>query len=378
MKQSLLIVDDEPSNLQKLQRTFLEDFRIFQADSGDRALDLLKIESVDVIITDQRMPGMSGVDLLSRSLRWCPQALRVILTGYTDVDYLMDAINQGNVHRYITKPWEPFALRQTVLKDLEHARLKRQNQFLEEQLRIAKEVQNQLLPRRIPRLPGLDIAGVCRPAGQVGGDYYDFLQLNPHQLWFAVGDISGKGISAALLMASLQASLRSQVPRQRATLGALLAEINSLLGALTEDNKFATLFCGVIDDKRRQLTYANAGHNPAFLLSAGLSASTANGPNHPHRLEATGPPLGLFSGSRYEEVTVGTTTGDTLVVYTDGIIEARNSRGEDFGEHGVLGPSGDATLSSQELQQEVIRGVLEHRGDRPLTDDLTLVVIKWQ
>ncbi len=378
MKQDLLIVDDEPSNLQKLQRTFLEDFQIFQADSGDQALALLQGRSVDVIITDQRMPGMSGVDLLSQSLRWCPHALRIILTGYTEVDFLMDAINQGHVHRYITKPWEPFALRQTVLQDLEHARLKRENQFLEEQLRIAKEVQNQLLPRRIPHLGSLDIAGVCRPAGQVGGDYYDFLQLNDHQLWFAVGDISGKGISAALLMASLQALLRSQILQQGEALGALLAEINSLLGSLTEDNKFATLFCGVIDEKRRRLTYANAGHNPAFLLSTPSSAAHKDGPNNLRRLEASGPPLGLFSGSHYREVTAATKTGDTLIVYTDGIIEARNAQGKDFGEQGVIELAGNATRSSQELQQEVIRRVVEHRGDRPLTDDLTLVVIKWR
>lgn len=152
---TLLIVDDEVSNLQKLRRTFVEDCRILQARTGDQALRLLQRETVDAIITDQRMPGMSGVELLRRSLDFCPESRRIILTGYSETDYLMDAINEGQVHRYIIKPWEPFALRQTVLEDLEHFRLKKAHQLVEEQLRIAREVQAHLFPQDLPPVPGL-------------------------------------------------------------------------------------------------------------------------------------------------------------------------------------------------------------------------------
>ncbi len=196
----LLIVDDELANLQKLKRTFVNEFGIHEAKSGEEALVLLKDYSISAIIADQRMQGMTGVDLLRQSLQIQPDAIRIILTGYTDVGDLMDAINKGHVHRYVTKPWEPFALRHTVKQELERWRLKRENELLEEQLRIAKEVQSYLFPQTFPKMETLDYTGVCRAARGVGGDYYDFLKLTPTQLCIGLADISGKGISAALLM----------------------------------------------------------------------------------------------------------------------------------------------------------------------------------
>ena len=115
----ILIVDDEPANLQKLKRTFVGEFVVHEASGAEAALLLLEKHKVAAIITDQRMPGMTGVELLERSLALNPDAVRIILTGYTDVEDLMDAINQGHVHRYITKPWDPFSLRETVRRELE-------------------------------------------------------------------------------------------------------------------------------------------------------------------------------------------------------------------------------------------------------------------
>ncbi len=122
---NLLIVDDEVSNLHKLRRTFFGDFRIFEALTGQDAIQLLRKQDVDVIITDQRMPETTGIDVLRESLLLQPEAVRIILTGYTEIDYLMNAINEGQVHRYITKPWEPFSLKRTVMQDLELVNLRR-------------------------------------------------------------------------------------------------------------------------------------------------------------------------------------------------------------------------------------------------------------
>ena len=138
-RHSILIVDDELANLQKLKRTFLDDYEVFEASAGEEALDLLRRRSVTAIITDQRMPGMNGVEFLRRSLDLCPDSVRIILTGYTEVEDLMDAINKGHVHQYITKPWEPFALRETVKRELESWELRKENERLSKELQKANE-----------------------------------------------------------------------------------------------------------------------------------------------------------------------------------------------------------------------------------------------
>lgn len=133
-KHSILIVDDEPANLQKLKRTFIDEYTVIEAGSGEEALEKLRHSPVTAIVTDQKMPGMVGVELLKRSLSLSPDSVRVILTGYTEVEDLMDAINEGHVHRYITKPWDPFSLKEMIRKELENWGLRRENQRLADEL----------------------------------------------------------------------------------------------------------------------------------------------------------------------------------------------------------------------------------------------------
>ena len=313
---SLLIVDDEEANLQKLRRTFINDFEVHEATSGEQATEMLSQQVFDAIITDQRMPGISGVELLRRSLEMSPQSVRIILTGYTEIEDLMDAINKGQVDRYVTKPWEPFSLRQGVIQDLELRELKRERQLWSEQLRIAKEVQSMLFPQVLPEIENLEYTGFCRPAREVGGDYYDFLQLEPEKLWVAVGDISGKGMSAALLMANLQGLLRSQAVRHGEAIDGLVAEVNRFLHQTTAETKFATLFCGLLDTPSRRLHYVNAGHCCPLL------ARSVNGELAITPLEATGTIVGMFSDTPFRQETVELEAGDLLVVFTDGATEA--------------------------------------------------------
>ncbi|RPJ62170.1 MAG: sigma-54-dependent Fis family transcriptional regulator [Acidobacteria bacterium] len=138
-KHEILIVDDEPANLQKLKRTFLTDYTVHEAKTGDEALLILKERPVVAIVTDQRMPGMSGVNLLRQAREVRPDSIRIILTGFTEVEYLMDAINQGQVHRYITKPWEPVALKEALRQEIERWQLRKENERLSEELRLANE-----------------------------------------------------------------------------------------------------------------------------------------------------------------------------------------------------------------------------------------------
>ncbi len=136
-KYDVLVVDDEPANLQKLKRTLHGEFTVYEAGGGEEALQILRRQPVAVIITDQRMPGLSGVELLRKAIEVCPDSVRIILTGYTEVEDLMDAINQGHVHRYITKPWEPFALKEAVKRELESWELRRENERLAGELQTA-------------------------------------------------------------------------------------------------------------------------------------------------------------------------------------------------------------------------------------------------
>lgn len=383
-RQKLLIVDDETSNLQKLQRTFFRDFEILQAGTAEEALQLLERYPVDVIITDQKMPGMSGVELLEKSVLSRPEALRIVLTGYTELDYLMDAINLGRAHRYITKPWEPFALRQTVLQDLDHLRLKRQSRILEEQLRIAHEVQRHLFPRTLPDIPGVECVGVCQTAELIGGDYYDFLKLSSEELLLAVGDISGKGISAALLMASLQASVRSHAAFHKDSLDGMFRELNTLMLASTDDSKFASLFCGIVNSRDRTLRYVNAGHNPPLLVSVPgnepqVEGDGAQGPafSEIRLLEASGPVVGMFPNIRYEEQRVSLSPGDLLVIHTDGLIEGSGPDGEEYGEERLRDVvRTNRGQAARAMMNAILADVRRFRDHRELSDDLTLVVLK--
>ena len=158
-RQTLLVVDDEAANLRKLRRTFLGEYRVYEATEGREALEILRDHRVNAIITDQRMHGMSGVELLKRTLKVQPDAVRIILTGYTEVEDLMNAINEGHVHRYITKPWDPFILQQSVKQEIRHRELKQENSRLAGQLKKANQqlqTENRKLRQEVERLQHSD------------------------------------------------------------------------------------------------------------------------------------------------------------------------------------------------------------------------------
>lgn len=383
----LLVVDDEMPNLQKLKRTFVDDFDVYEAGSGEDALKLLREVSFTAIITDQRMPGISGVDLLRESLQLNPGTVRIILTGFTEVDDLIDSINEGHVDRYVTKPWDPFSLKHAVKQELERVELKRENQLLGEQLRIAKEVQQGLFPQTLPVMKNLDYQGVCIPASGVGGDYYDFLKLQERQLSIALGDVSGKGISAALLMASLQALFRSNAPLRAGALNDLVSDINHLMCSSTDTSKFATFFCGIYDDQNRVLTYVNAGHDPPLWFRRREVPSDGKGPSTPPwqssnswetvRLRTGGLVLGLFPEAAYSCEQIKMQPGDLLLVFTDGATEAFNAEEEEFGEKRLEAVvKKNMGLPASQLADLILEEIGQFVGDIPQHDDLTLLVAK--
>ncbi len=244
----------------------------------------------------------------------------------------------------------------------------RQRQRLEHEIAIASEVQQELFPKVLPVLPGLGLAAICRPARVVSGDYYDFIRVDPTSVGIAVADISGKGIFAALLMASLQAALRS-----RATLDGngetskLVSQLNDYLFKNTSDDRYATFFYATYDSETRTLTYTNAGHLAPFLVSDGRV----------QHLEQGGTVIGLFECAAFTQVTLPISPGTLLVAFSDGATEAVNAYGEEFGvkrleEEVLLHRDQDAG----HLLQSVLNAVLRWAGTSEQSDDVTVVVAR--
>jgi len=239
---------------------------------------------------------------------------------------------------------------------------------LAREVEIAREVQQRLFPQAVPRVDGLELAGRCRTALGVGGDYYDFLGLPDGSLLLAIGDVSGKGIGAALVMASLQASLRGQSFQAAGGLTRLVETVNGLVHDATPENRYATLFVGRYEPGTRRLTYVNAGHNAPLLLRAGGGVE---------RLTPTGTVVGLIEHARYAEAVAELRPGDVLCGYSDGVSEAMTVDDEEFGEARLL----DALRAAGEGSAgEVIAGVFA-RADAFAAgaaqhDDMTVVVAR--
>lgn len=253
---------------------------------------------------------------------------------------------------------------------IENARLYKEEQSLihmREEMRMAYNIQMDLLPKEAPTIEGYDIAGKSIPAKTVGGDYFDFLEIGQHRLALCLGDVSGKGMPAALLMSNLQATLRGQT-KQNLSPKDCLERSNELLFKSTDSSKFATLFYGIIDSNKHILTYCNAGHNFPFLHKKN---------NELLRLETGGLILGAMEGSSYEEESLAFEPGDFLVIFSDGISEALDNNNVEFSEEKIDDIAKEnLAASAYDLISKIIAAVQKHTGDLPQTDDMTIVVIK--
>ena len=248
----------------------------------------------------------------------------------------------------------------------------KQRERLENEISIAREVQNQLFPQRLPLVPGVQLEAICKAARMVSGDYYDFIQLNPTTLAIAVADISGKGISAALLMASLQAALRSQLlapGSEKLSTAELVSRLNNHLVRNTGDDRFATFFIAVYDSSSRILRYTNAGHLPAFCICEGAAVA----------LEDGGMVLGVVEDYEYAEGKHLVPKHATLVGYSDGLIEPENVYGEEFGIHRLR----DAAIRLQSAAPRAVAlGLMqaadEWAGTPEQADDMTVIVARLE
>ena len=249
-------------------------------------------------------------------------------------------------------------LQQTVERGT--ARLEMQDQELER----AREIQQSLLPKKIPQLPGFEVAGAWQPASTVSGDYYDVLRLGDHRLGICIADVVGKGVSAALLMANVQAAVRafasdSESPAQ------VCAKVNILLHENIATGKFVTFLYGILDGETHTFQYCNAGHLYPILVSGGSA----------RMLEQGGAVLGVFPEWIYEDSSVELRTGDRLLLFTDGITEASDADGREFEETSIATfAKANSTLSAKELNSRLLAKVTAFCGAH-FRDDATLLVI---
>ncbi|MGA3016040.1 MAG: PP2C family protein-serine/threonine phosphatase [Bryobacteraceae bacterium] len=248
----------------------------------------------------------------------------------------------------------------------------KEKERLESELAIAREVQNQLFPKDVPFTKTLELKGVCHPARMVSGDYYDFMALPNDSLAFAIGDVAGKGISAALLMATIQSTMRTQLSGFNGTwehhsTAYMVGNLNRLLFATTAPEKYATFYFAMYNEAHHALTYTNAGHlSPMLLRDGNLSL-----------LEPTGTVVGAFASATYEEKTISLEHGDMLVAYTDGIVEPENAYGEMFGEERLQELlTKYARTDSSEIIARAMEAVVQWTGEGELQDDMTMVVAR--
>ncbi|MBL8178038.1 MAG: SpoIIE family protein phosphatase [Bryobacterales bacterium] len=245
-----------------------------------------------------------------------------------------------------------------------------QRERIQRELEIARMVQARLLPKQDPQVPGLAVAGLCRPAQSIGGDSYDYIVTGDSRVLFTVADVAGKGVPAALLMSNLQAALRGLTSGGAyAGLADTLVRLNELVFDSTPSNRFITLFALSYEPESRLLQYASAGHNPAALLRA--SAGNVEW------IRTKGVALGLRRRSAFEEASLTLAPGDCLVLYTDGVTEAVNGGGEDFGEPRLAAAiENNRTLDVSALRDALVAEVDSFAGETPQHDDITLVVLR--
>jgi sigma-B regulation protein RsbU (phosphoserine phosphatase) len=368
----VLIADDQPHILAALEMLLKDSgFSTEIVTDPGRVLLAMETERFDAVLMDLNytrgtVGGLEGLQLVSQ-LRALDSLLPVVvMTAWSSVDLAVEAMRRG-ASDFIQKPWENHELLQKLQNQLSVARAQRRAQRVrEEELRDAREIQDSLLPKRLPEVAGYEIAAMTQPLKFVGGDYYNVVRISDRETVFCIADVAGKGMPAALLMSALHAALKPLMS-QRLAPAALCHRLNRILCDFTPVGKFCSFFYAVLDHVEHRLTYCNAGHNPPVVIRAdGTSCE----------LGTSGAVLGQFPHWLYEQSELQMTSGDRLILCTDGLVEACNGDQQEFGEENLIRIARENFSSSAEdLMHSLIRSVSQHCVER-FQDDASLIVLK--
>lgn len=337
-------------------------------ESPRAALGAAERAAFDLVLIDMNYSrdttsGEEGLALLDKLQARNGAVPVIVMTAWSSVDLAVEAMRRGAVD-FIQKPWDNARLLATIEKQASRSKERRKTRS---ELEIARHVQQRLLPQHALALKTVTFGGRCLPASEIGGDYYDFLDLGPGRLGVLLADVSGKGVAAALLTANLQASFRSQLELGMKHPKALLASVNKLFHESTPAEYFATMFFAEYRDHTRELRYINCGH-PAALLVRATGAI--------EHLEATALPIGIFGSWKCEENSVILAPGDVLIAFSDGVLEAGVERGEEFGEARLIEALQAARTGELEHLLDSIIGEVLRFSPEVQSDDVTLVALR--
>jgi serine phosphatase RsbU (regulator of sigma subunit) len=383
----LLLVDDEPLNLDYLAQELEDlDLDIRTAASGQDALQMVAEQAPDMIFLDIMMPGMNGFEVLQRlksepAWRHIPV---VIISAASDLTQVVKGIELG-ADDFLPKPFEPVLLHARLNAGLEKKRLRdleqRYLRLLERELEIGKEIQAGFLPQEIPQPAGWQIAAFFRPAREVAGDFYDVFEVEPGKLALLLGDVTDKGVGAALYMALFRSLLRSSVMMDKITgeqdgVGGVPPEerlkkavtlTNNYLCRVHDAGMFATLLFGVLDVESGQFCYLNAGHDYPYVLRAGQIIAA---------LKPTGPAAGVIDAVDYRIEGLELQPGDALVLYSDGIIDVTNPSGERFDQERWRALVSASLDSADQFTQVAVVALDAFTAGAEQYDDMSLLVVK--
>ncbi|MCI0605274.1 SpoIIE family protein phosphatase [bacterium] len=371
----LLVADDQAHVVAALEMLFRgEGYQVFSAPDPTSVLTALQEQTFDIILMDLNYTrdttgGAEGLELVSRIRSLDRTIPLIVMTGWGNVEIAVEAMRRGATD-FVQKPWNNSELLAKVQEQVKHGRVLRSSMRIQEQEALeAKEIQKNLLPRRVPQVAGYDIAANTQSVRCIGGDYYDIVQVSDAQTAFCIADVAGKGFPGALLMSNLQAALKPLI-RADVRPDELCSRLNRALCEIMPANRFVSLFYGVLDSRKNLLTYCNAGHNPQLLLRAGGMTS---------ELRSSGAILGRFPDWTYTQRKKNLSPGDILLLFTDGMVEACDENDEPFGEQRLLQITREADSCSAAAQLELLsKAVSAHCGGK-LQDDATMIVLqaKW-
>ena len=371
----ILVVDDEPDlellMLQRMRRNIREGrYSFVFAQNGVEALEKLhQDEDIDMVLSDINMPQMDGLALLEQIPKVAPNIRSVIVSAYGDMKNIRTAMNRG-AFDFVTKPLDFEDLQVTIDRTLRHmaewreALLSRDKLVvLQNELEVARQMQQSILPTQFPEGPDYSVYGKMEAARNVGGDFFDVLYLNDRRISLAIADVSDKGVPAALFMMSSRTLLKSAAMGDTGP-GDVLRQVNNLLQEDNEAGMFVTVLYGVYDPSNGEFTYANGGHNSPLVVHRDGTSML---------LPLTdGIALGAAPNIQYNQNTVTLSPGDTVIFYTDGVTEAMNSEGEQFGLDRLRNLfTSTVPRDPEKTNLAVFKAVNDFVGETPQSDDIT-------
>ncbi len=380
----ILVVDDEIDLEPLVRQKFRKQIRsgtydfVFAFNGVEALKKIIEFPEIGIVLSDINMPEMDGLTLLTRLRELQNPALKtVIVSAYGDMENIRTAMNRG-AFDFITKPVNFDDLEITINKTLEEIRLIRKsmdehNQLIsiQEDLNIAREIQQAILPKIFPPFPGIrqfDIYASMEAAKSVGGDFYDFFMIDEHRLGFVIGDVSGKGVPAAIFMAVSRTLIRA-TGIQGVSAVDCIKSVNRLLCLESVSSMFVTVFYGILDVSTGKVDYVNAGHNPPYIIT----------PEGIRKVEMTGGiVLGVFDDFEYQSKSFVLNPGDYFFLFTDGVTEAFNDKEDLFGDErleGLLKKRIDTSIV--EVVKDTFEAVNEFSTGVPQSDDITILSLSY-